>query len=69
MPKRQRLLQALNRIFGAIALLIGIVFSTRVLAAVLVHGLHFRDVWLPGLLGLALMLVGVIYVRPPGARS
>jgi hypothetical protein len=62
-------LRALNRLFGAIALLIGIVFSTRVLAALLVHGLSLRQVWLAGVLGVALILVGVIYVRAPRARG
>jgi len=68
-PNRQRLLQALNRIFGAIALLMGVTFLARVLAAVVVHGLSFRQVWLPGVLGVALILVGVIYVRAPSVRG
>jgi predicted phage tail protein len=62
-------LRALNRIFGAIALMIGITFLTRVLAALLVHGLSLRQVWLAGVLGVALILVGVIYVRAPSARG
>jgi len=62
-------LRALNRLFGAVALMIGITFSTRVLAALLVHGLSLRQVWLAGLLGVALILVGVIYLRAPSTRG
>jgi hypothetical protein len=66
--QRQRLLRVLNRIFGALALVIGITFTARVLAALL-RGLSLRQVGLAGILGLALILVGILYVRAPPVRS
>lgn len=66
--QRQRLLRALNRVFGAFALIVGITFTARVLSA-LVRGLSLRQLWLAGILGLALILVGILYVRAPAAKS
>jgi len=67
-PWWHRLFGTLNRIFGALALMIGITFTGRVLAA-LVRGRSLRQIWLAGVLGLALILVGFVYVRPPRAKS
>jgi hypothetical protein len=47
-------------------LIIGIAFTARVLAA-LVRGLSLGQVWLAGVLGVALILVGIVYVRAPSA--
>lgn len=57
-----RFLGTLNRIFGAVALIIGISFTGRVLAA-LVRGLSLHQLWLAAALGLALILVGILYLR------
>lgn len=65
---RQRLLRALHRSVGAFALIIGIIFTARVLSA-LVRGLSLRQVWPAGVLGLALTLVGILYVRARTVRG
>ena len=57
-----RCFRILNRLFGAVALLIGVGFTGRVLAA-LIRGLSLRQVWIAAVLGLALILVGISYLR------
>jgi hypothetical protein len=63
-----RAISLLNRVFGVFALIIGVSFTGRVVAA-LVRGLTLRQVWLAGILGLALTLVGVLYLRTPLTRN
>jgi predicted phage tail protein len=62
-----RTVAALKRVFGAFALLTGVIFTGRVSAA-FIHGLTVRQLWLAGALGLALILVGVVYLRTPFPR-
>jgi hypothetical protein len=57
-----------NRIFGCGAI-IGGFFLAAQSGIALLQGRALSDVWLPSVFGVALLLVGVLYVRAPLSRS
>ena len=57
-----------NRIFGWGAIVGGLFLAAQSVIAFL-QGRALSDVWLPSVFGVALLLVGVLYVRAPLSRS
>jgi hypothetical protein len=57
-----------NRIFGWAAIVGGILLTAQVVIAFL-QGRALSTVWLPFVFGVALLVVGYLYVRAPLSRS
>jgi len=57
-----------NRVFGVLVALAGASLLAQALVALL-QGRSLSGVWLAGVLGIAFLLVGIVYLRAPLFRS